>query len=76
MTVDDYVSLPWNWNIAAQEEGGYVLTVKELDDFEIYAATAEELRDEYKSALRAHLSAYLAIGKPIPMPSTQTDTFQ
>jgi len=62
------VSLPWQATVQPSPEGGYRLFVQGLRDFEMFAATEQELRDEFKDALRSHLAGYIAINKVVPTP--------
>jgi predicted RNase H-like HicB family nuclease len=60
---------PWRHDIQSTPSGGYKLTVfPPLKDFELYAATREELEADWKDALESHLSGYIAAGKVIPIP--------
>jgi hypothetical protein len=68
MTLDRYMELPWEPQKQRLPSGGVRLQVPPLADFEIYADTEAELDKEWRTALRAHLRAYLQYGKAIPLP--------
>ena len=70
-TLKEYMQLPWEPEFAADPKGGVRLTVKALDDFELFADTEQELEGEWRDALESHLMAYLAMNKPIPDPSVR-----
>lgn len=71
-TIDGAMAYAWEYDIKADADGGFRLTViPRLVDFEIFADTREELEAEWKDALRSHLQAYVATGKCIPIPSVR-----
>lgn len=67
-TLKDYLDLQWVPAIEAHPDGGFCLTLQGLADFEMFAATRAELEQEWPTALRGHLSAYLRADKFIPVP--------
>lgn len=68
MTLEDYWAMPWSPIYEQLEDGSWRCIVKPLADFEMFAPTWEELWREWRVALRGHLRAYWAVGKPIPTP--------
>lgn len=64
-----YTAFPWT-PVPERVVGGrgFRLTVQELDDFEIFAATKKQVMEEWQTALRSHLQGYLAVGKVVPVP--------
>lgn len=71
LTLDEYIKLPWLPHTERCQDGSYRLVVAGLHDFELFASTEQQLLDEWMTALRSHLSGYLAVNKIIPIPTWQ-----
>lgn len=71
LTLDDYMNLPWLAHTERCSDGSYRLVVAGLLDFELFAPSATQLEEEWRTALRSHLAGYLAVAKAIPIPMWQ-----
>jgi len=67
LTVDEFMQLPWKPVFTPQADGTVCVTVPPLKDFAIYGPEAE-VREEWSTALRGLLKAYIANQKAIPVP--------
>ena len=68
-TLDEYVNWEgWTPRFEQLAEGEWRVTLALLPDFEVFAPSKAELEEEWKLALRSHLSAYLQFQKRIPFP--------
>ena len=66
--IEDLMALDWLTDIRKNPEGGFVLTVRGLDDFAVFGNLKREVQSQFHEALRSHLNGYLAVGKIVPVP--------
>ena len=60
--------LEWVLVIEDDPDGGVVLTVEGLDDFNVFGTDEVEVLSEFREAFRSHLRGYIATGKVVPVP--------
>ena len=65
--IEELMALDWHTNIRKNPEGGFVLTVRGLDDFAVFGNLKREVQTQFHEALRSHLNGYLAVGKVVPV---------
>ncbi len=66
-SIDEAMAYPWQPVFEECPDGSWRVTVAGVADFEAFASTEAQIREEWVTALRSHLKGYLAVGKVIPV---------
>ena len=69
-SVDDYLSLPYTWEVIPSTEGGWVIKVKELRGCMTQSDTWEAIPALIREAMQGWIEVALEFGDPIPQPHT------
>lgn len=72
-SLEYYMALPWSRSAPLEVDGGWVVTIGELPDFEAFSETLDDLDRHYSDALRAMLRSYLEVGHVVPTPAMVTN---
>lgn len=72
-TLEQLLRYRWVPHFEDLGDGRAKLTVSGLSDLEVFGPR-EELENEWRDALAAHLSGYIAVGKAVPVPVHFVDT--
>ena len=67
-TLDECMEVPWTPIVEELPDGGVSLRLAQLSDFEVSAASREQVLQDWKTALREHLRGSFAVGKVVPVP--------